>query len=160
MEINSILYDKDEYPSKINLASRKQDVSHRLAKLLSYVSLHLSDNSLLSVLIGNVVPSMASNRYNTRFQIAWVNLMREKRLVSQVNSMTNSMLMTNLCASEHQQRLGVPRNSHMVLSLITLMVLSKLWLTIFNVILVQYANSIGGLQSACKPEMVSKIIPI
>ena len=62
-EIKSILYDKDEYQSKINLTSCQQDVSPSLAKLLSYVSRHLSDNSLPSVLIGNIVTSMASNRY-------------------------------------------------------------------------------------------------
>ena len=62
-EIKNILYDKDEYQSKIDLTSCQQDVSPSLAKLLSYVPSHLSDNSLPSVLIGNIVTSMASNRY-------------------------------------------------------------------------------------------------
>ena len=81
-EIKIVLYDKDEYQSKIDLTSCRQDVSPSLAKLLSYVSSHLSDNSLPSVLIGNIVTSMASNRY-TSLQVCLAILMREKRLVSQ-----------------------------------------------------------------------------
>ena len=62
----------------INLASCQQDVRLSLAKLLFYVSLQLSDNSLPSVLIGNIVLSMASNRY-TSLQVALAILMHEKQ---------------------------------------------------------------------------------
>ena len=51
------------------------------AKLLSYISPGLSENTLPAILIGNIVTSFVSNRY-TGLQVALAILIREKRLVT------------------------------------------------------------------------------
>ncbi len=84
-EIQNIKYYKDEYQSNIDLTSCKQDVSPTLAKLLSYyISTKLSENTLSSVLIGNIITGLVSNRY-TSLQVSLAILVQEKQLVNQLH---------------------------------------------------------------------------
>ena len=164
-EIKSIFYDKDEYQSKIDLTSCQQDVSPSLAKLLSYVSPHLSDNSLPSILIGNIVTSMASNRY-TSLQFGLAIIMREKQLVSQfydygvVCSYDELVRFRTSAAagSAKKQSHGIPsHHSNGLVQAVT----DNFDCNISSMKGLQQTHSLAimMLQSACKPEMVSEIIP-
>ena len=79
-EIKDIKTNKNVYQAKIDLLSAQQDVSPTLSKLLKLISPHLSELSLPSLLVGNLVTSSVANRY-TSLQVALAILVERSALI-------------------------------------------------------------------------------
>ena len=79
-EIKEMTFNKNVYQAKLDLISSQQDVSCTLSKLLRYVSPQLTELSLPSLLVGNLITSVVAKRY-TSLQIALAILVERKALV-------------------------------------------------------------------------------
>ena len=73
-------FDKNVYQAKVDLISAQQDVSSTLSKLLRCISPHLTELSLPTILMGNLVTSIVANRY-TNLQIGLAVLVERKAIV-------------------------------------------------------------------------------
>ena len=79
-EIKQIPVNKNLYEKRINKEIALKDVSETLSQLLSSISSKLSNNSLPSILIGNIVTSVYSRRA-TNLLIDLGLLVREKKVI-------------------------------------------------------------------------------
>ena len=73
-------FEKNVYQAKVDLISAQQDVSSTLSKLLRCISPHLTELSLPTILMGNLITSIVANRY-TNLQIGLAVLVERKAIV-------------------------------------------------------------------------------
>ena len=72
--------DKNVYQAKVDLISAQHDVSSTLSKLLRCISPYLTELSLPTILMGNLITSIVANRY-TNLQIGLAVLVERKAIV-------------------------------------------------------------------------------